>query len=708
MRRMRREDYPVFLFLLCFNLYLFTLAPQIFWRDSAEFVATAHQLGISHPAGSPTYNLLAKLVSLLPLGSIVWRIHLFSALCAALACLLLFQTILLLLDHLYPGSKVRGKEPLALLSTTLFALSFAFWRWSVCAEVYSLQELFIIGAIYITLRYRFNQDTGDQRAIFLGAFILCLGLGAHMTNALYIPAFGLFFVLTNRKALSLRVLGLSAFFGLLGFSIYLYLPLRCVAGTPLPLGTPSTLGRFWDHITASRTIKGEGGLLEQNFTPYSLRNLPSQLERYLGNLTTELSLLGLIMGGVGLFALMRKDPRLCCLTSLIFLANLFFFRNWRASFGFIPSFLIYTIWIGVGVYQICYSSWNYLEQRRDSLLHQGWISASLILAMLLQNLITFGHNLRYNNLSGFYTLYELTDLIASSIDYKSVLITQLSIPQFPLWYYRWVENDRPDLRTIPIVEFPRLRVLERLLKNEEENYNFYWIGCACEVTDRFQARLVPHGLIFKFLSRRTAITIPGWSDHLSLRSRWEERLRGDPYATDYESYVEIYRINNNLFYYYLLKGEVGLAEEEFRRLLRINPDSPVLNMIYGYILAEEREFKRAASYFNRTLELRPRISPHNTIQKEREILLLGIGLIFFKEGKYGEAIQAFTRYLALNPLSFVGHYYLGLSLVADNQPLKALEQFRQAQALRPSDKEVKRYIHKLEGRLVPLPGKGKE
>ena len=64
-------------------LYIWGLAPTISWRDSPEFVTVVHTLGISHPAGSPTYTLLAKLLTFLPLGSIALRVNLFSALCGA-------------------------------------------------------------------------------------------------------------------------------------------------------------------------------------------------------------------------------------------------------------------------------------------------------------------------------------------------------------------------------------------------------------------------------------------------------------------------------------------------------------------------------------------------------------------------------------------------------------------------------------------------
>jgi len=70
----------VLLFLLASVLYINGLCPTMYWNDSPEFVTTAHTLGISHPAGSPTYSLFAKLVTFLPIGSVALRVNAFSAL----------------------------------------------------------------------------------------------------------------------------------------------------------------------------------------------------------------------------------------------------------------------------------------------------------------------------------------------------------------------------------------------------------------------------------------------------------------------------------------------------------------------------------------------------------------------------------------------------------------------------------------------------
>ena len=59
-------------FLIPLGIYMFTLAPGIFWEDSAAFQAAAYELGIVHNPSFPSYVLLAHLFTLLPFGTPQW------------------------------------------------------------------------------------------------------------------------------------------------------------------------------------------------------------------------------------------------------------------------------------------------------------------------------------------------------------------------------------------------------------------------------------------------------------------------------------------------------------------------------------------------------------------------------------------------------------------------------------------------------------
>ena len=72
--------------------YALGACPTIFVGDSGELVAAVDILGIPHPSGYPLYVMLGKLWTLLlPVGSVAYRMSLFSAACAAAACAVLYH-----------------------------------------------------------------------------------------------------------------------------------------------------------------------------------------------------------------------------------------------------------------------------------------------------------------------------------------------------------------------------------------------------------------------------------------------------------------------------------------------------------------------------------------------------------------------------------------------------------------------------------------
>src|SRR5579875_2753993 len=79
------------LFSLALAIYLPTLCPTIYWGDCGELAAAAYNLGITHPTGYPLWCLLAKGWTLLfPVGTVIWRLNVLSAVCGGLAVMLVF------------------------------------------------------------------------------------------------------------------------------------------------------------------------------------------------------------------------------------------------------------------------------------------------------------------------------------------------------------------------------------------------------------------------------------------------------------------------------------------------------------------------------------------------------------------------------------------------------------------------------------------
>ena len=120
--------------ILALALYARTLAPGVLPSDSGEFQVLAYQVGIAHNTGYPVYILLAKLfITLVPVGSIAYRVNLFSAFMGALT-----------VSGVYLSAKLLSKNAwTALVGALALMVSYTLWSQSAIAEVYSPGAAFL-------------------------------------------------------------------------------------------------------------------------------------------------------------------------------------------------------------------------------------------------------------------------------------------------------------------------------------------------------------------------------------------------------------------------------------------------------------------------------------------------------------------------------------------------------------------------------------
>src|SRR5262245_45286766 len=156
-----------------FAVYALGACPTIYVGDSGELTTAVAVLGIPHPTGYPLYVLLGKLWTLLlPVGSIAWRMSLFSAACGALACGLLYRL----------GRRLDLHPVAAAFAALLLAVSPSFWAEATVQRVYTLNALVMVVATTLAVRWDERRDLGSLAAAFA-----CCGLGAsnHAVMAVY-------------------------------------------------------------------------------------------------------------------------------------------------------------------------------------------------------------------------------------------------------------------------------------------------------------------------------------------------------------------------------------------------------------------------------------------------------------------------------------------------------------------------------------------
>ncbi len=310
----------------CFLLYAFGACRTIYVGDSGELVAAVHTLGIPHPSGYPLYVLLGKLWTLaVPVGSIAFRMSLFSALFAALAVGLLYLACRAL---------EVGRTP-ALAAAIAFAASPSFWGEANVQRVYALNAFFVALATLLAVRW-FGELSKDKDlsvedktqtetktkgfhrrdGLFVGAALVC-GVGA--ANHTFLAVWGIAFLVAAllfdvglvRRWRTVLAAGAAAG---LGLSIYGYLPFRSRQEPRLDWGNPESLDAllgvvsrrdFWPR----RWWTGWGDLV-----PIA--------RDFLSSFAIELTLVGAALAVVGLVVGLRRRSGPVLLLALVALANL--------------------------------------------------------------------------------------------------------------------------------------------------------------------------------------------------------------------------------------------------------------------------------------------------------------------------------------------------------------------------------------------------
>lgn len=242
-----------------FAVYFATLCPTIYTGDSGELAVAAATLGIAHPPGYPLWTLLGRIAVLVLPGSPAFSLNLFSAACAAatagLAAFLL--------------ARLTGRVLASSGAALAFALSRAVWANSVVVEVYALNLLLTCAALAAAVEAR----RGRPALFLLAAYVLGLGAANHPFALLAGPlvlalaAFPSERLRESASARRSRLAPMAALF-LLGLTVYIYLPVRWIAGPSMNWGGIRDLGEIWDHVTRSQY----GGLGEAGAkTSFALR-----------------------------------------------------------------------------------------------------------------------------------------------------------------------------------------------------------------------------------------------------------------------------------------------------------------------------------------------------------------------------------------------------------------------------------------------------
>jgi tetratricopeptide (TPR) repeat protein len=671
-------------FLCAFALYLWTLPPSLApYRDAGEMAASTATLGVSHPPSYPVYILAGRAFGLLPLATHAYRLNLLSAAAGALALAVLACAVL-------PATGLAG----ALSAVLALGLSTGFWDVCRVQEMYSLMLLFALILLLLALRREEKTPIGSLDLFF---FLAGFFLGNRTDLLLWMPGLLLLLLGPSGRWRDLRLLR-AAGFGLLGLSIYLYLPLRSMQGPLLDWNHPAVL---WNFI-GSLTRRGYGGTLDLLSKSYATgENFLPNLRVYGGHLWEGFGPAGLLLCAFGVLDMMKSSRnRRCAGLGLLYGASgpLFLFLanmppNPHALAIVAPHYLlsdlVLAVFVAEGAASLIGRIPTYASEESSGLKGSGLrvAGASLLLGMLVLQAGLMG---RWAKMDRRWDLtdYDYVHNVMRSAPKDAVVLAKKDVQLFSLWYFQRAEGLRPDVRLVgqgishsPWYQHAGISRYEKPVQlgplRGPEDFDRFLAGnegsavFATTDVDIPPGRKLgpPRGLLMPFSPKSGLCSIIPW-EFLVFRGDLRCDKRPDFFSEDLvEAYaVSFQRLGSSFM-------EVPGREAEAKRFLLkawgmrwLLPDAPV---VLGFLAHRAGDpaaafvyYSAAARIYDRLLELTEQYRSLPEVKESIRIsaaeTVVNLGVAAEKSGKKEEARAAYQRALALNPLMAKAHYDLAV------------------------------------------------
>jgi len=440
-------------------LYARTMAPGLLDGDEGEFQTNIFRLGVSH-TGYPTFFLLGKLFTLLvPIGSIATRENLYAGFWGALAVISVFVFIQFLTRNRWA----------AILSALLFLASRVEWSQSIIPRPYTLNSLFVVLVVLFFFLWRIGKVD-----LTVPVFIFGLSLTNHRTMIWFAPAIALFVLIADYRAVfaeqkpdgnlfsrARQWLTKSALFKprrILSLMIALVVPLL-LYGYVFWRGD-SDVGVEFHMKDFNDMILGGNANRWMRYGPLDWL-IRRATDLYIPLLIEQFTLLGFILGLVGMIALVLDRPPRQWLTRLparetflfIFLANLgnsvfcFFFQTIDVEKFFLPSYITFLFFVGVGIAVV----WDWLADRLAHAPRRLATQAILGLSLVVASGYLVYHNFPLNDFSGRTDIKQTWDEnLALPLENHALIVGPWE-SLTPLEYAWYVDSRRTDLERWKVI-----------------------------------------------------------------------------------------------------------------------------------------------------------------------------------------------------------------------------------------------------------------
>ncbi|MBN1552536.1 DUF2723 domain-containing protein, partial [bacterium] len=192
-------------------------------------------LSVPHPPGAPLFLLFGRIFAMIPFSKdIAFRTNLFSVISSAATIIILYYSIILLIERFRGKTKTLKDQFIVYFSSFIGAMAFAFsdsqWFNAVETEVYAMSTLLTALTVWLVLKWDASDIKGKHGEKYLLFLFYSLGIavGIHLLNILAIPFIALIIYFRYSKFEIKSFLGVTVLAG----AIYMIIHKGIIDGTP--------------------------------------------------------------------------------------------------------------------------------------------------------------------------------------------------------------------------------------------------------------------------------------------------------------------------------------------------------------------------------------------------------------------------------------------------------------------------------------------
>jgi tetratricopeptide (TPR) repeat protein len=217
------------------GVYLYTVAPTLSFWDCGEFIASANNLAVPHPPGTPLYVVFGRvwlllvglLAAVLPISKeVAWHMNLLGVGLTVLTVVLVYR-MMLKIFRMFRSARDELVIIIVAFATSLsIAFFFTVWRNAIETEVYAVSSFVFVLINYLALLWyeSVRQGVPKHRYVLFIFYLIFLSSAIHLTPFLiFVPIYIFMFIVERRyiKDVFLLLLGV---FQLLIFAVSFILP----------------------------------------------------------------------------------------------------------------------------------------------------------------------------------------------------------------------------------------------------------------------------------------------------------------------------------------------------------------------------------------------------------------------------------------------------------------------------------------------------